>query len=167
MYSQSNGDVINEANQANREEENAAPEPPPENAENEDQNNEEAEGEEREENANNHGEVQAVGVQVQAQVQVAPGDMGAAGGLGFVIGGGLGAAHQALLLRDGPTGFLPYSRPRFFPVKVSEKVYVYCPTYQHGFINKKIVVIFLDCIVVDVHVLDPVCCQYFYFDCSW
>lgn len=49
--------------------------------------------------------------------------MGAAGGLGFVIGGGLGAAHQALLLRDGPTGFLPYSRPRFFPVKVSGKVH--------------------------------------------
>ena len=43
----------------------------------------------------------------------------APGGLGFVIGGGLGAAHQALLLRDGPTGFHPYTRPACFPLKVS------------------------------------------------
>jgi len=80
------------------------------------------ENEDREEeggNEVNHGELRAVGVQVQAQVQVAGGgEVGAAGGLGFVIGGGLGAAHQALLLRDGPTGFLPYTRPKIFPVKV-------------------------------------------------
>jgi len=48
-------------------------------------------------------------------------DVGAAGGLGLVIGGGLGAAHQALLSRDGPTGFLPYRRPNLFPLKVSKK----------------------------------------------
>ncbi|CAG7827854.1 unnamed protein product [Allacma fusca] len=42
----------------------------------------------------------------------------APGGLGFVIGGGLGAAHQALLLRDGPTGFHPYIRPGCFPIKI-------------------------------------------------
>lgn len=59
---------------------------------------------------------------MQVQVPVGGGgEVGAAGGLGFVIGGGLGAAHQALLLRDGPTGFLPYTRTRFFPLKVGLK----------------------------------------------
>lgn len=48
----------------------------------------------------------------------AGGDAGAAGGLGLVIGGGLGAAHQALLLRDGPAGFQQYKRPTLFPLKV-------------------------------------------------
>lgn len=30
----------------------------------------------------------------------------------------LGAAHQALLLREGPTGFQPYVRPRWFPARL-------------------------------------------------
>lgn len=30
------------------------------------------------------------------------------------LGGGLGAAHQALLQREGPTGFQPYERPQWF-----------------------------------------------------
>ena len=47
------------------------------------------------------------------------GEAPAPGGFGFVIGGGLGAAHHALVLRDGPTGFLPYIRPKWFYFKVS------------------------------------------------
>ena len=31
----------------------------------------------------------------------------------------LGAAHQALLQREGPTGFQPYNRPNIFPLRVS------------------------------------------------
>lgn len=31
---------------------------------------------------------------------------------------GLGAAHQALLHREGPTGFQPYERPRWFPARL-------------------------------------------------
>jgi len=42
------------------------------------------------------------------------------GGFGFVLGGGLGAAHQALLLRDSPTEFHPYRRPRWFHFKVCD-----------------------------------------------
>lgn len=30
----------------------------------------------------------------------------------------LGAAHQALLQREGPTGFQPYVRPRWFPARL-------------------------------------------------
>jgi hypothetical protein len=55
-------------------------------------------------------------VDLPALVQVVDGGVG--GGLGFGIGGGLGAAHQALLLRDGPTGFQQYKRPSFFHFKV-------------------------------------------------
>lgn len=33
-------------------------------------------------------------------------------------GGGLAAAHQALLQRDVPVGFQPYDRPSFFPIRV-------------------------------------------------
>ncbi|ODN03068.1 E3 ubiquitin-protein ligase MARCH6 [Orchesella cincta] len=58
----------------------------------------------------------------------AGGEVGAAGGLGFVIGGGLGAAHQALLLRDGPTGFLPYTRPKLFPAKITLLLLSMCAT---------------------------------------
>lgn len=32
--------------------------------------------------------------------------------------GGLGAAHQALLIRDAPTGFRPYDRPSFFVMRI-------------------------------------------------
>lgn len=32
--------------------------------------------------------------------------------------GGLGAAHQALLIRDGPTGFQPYERPSLFALRL-------------------------------------------------
>lgn len=34
---------------------------------------------------------------------------------------GLGAAHEALLQnRDAPTGFMPYHRPDYFPLRVRE-----------------------------------------------
>jgi E3 ubiquitin-protein ligase MARCH6 len=33
-------------------------------------------------------------------------------------GGGLGAAHQALLQRDVPVGFQPYDRPSFFAIRL-------------------------------------------------
>lgn len=33
-------------------------------------------------------------------------------------GGDLGAAHQALLQRGGPTGFQPYIRPQLFPARI-------------------------------------------------
>lgn len=33
-------------------------------------------------------------------------------------GGGLGAAHQALLHREGPTGFQPYERPQWFVARL-------------------------------------------------
>ncbi|KAB0793899.1 hypothetical protein PPYR_13519 [Photinus pyralis] len=32
--------------------------------------------------------------------------------------GGLAAAHQALVMREGPTGFQPYDRPRFFAARI-------------------------------------------------
>lgn len=35
-----------------------------------------------------------------------------------VIGGGLGAAHQALLQRDVPVGFQPYEKPSFFVLRL-------------------------------------------------
>ncbi|KAI4456124.1 ssm4 protein [Holotrichia oblita] len=34
------------------------------------------------------------------------------------LNGGLGAAHQALLIRDGPTGFQPYEKPSFFAFRL-------------------------------------------------
>lgn len=37
-----------------------------------------------------------------------------------LVAGGLGAAHQALLLqRGGPVGFQPYVKPRYFAVRIS------------------------------------------------
>jgi hypothetical protein len=35
------------------------------------------------------------------------------------LDGDLGAAHQALVQREGPTGFQPYNRPNLFPLRVS------------------------------------------------
>ncbi|XP_022903950.2 E3 ubiquitin-protein ligase MARCHF6 [Onthophagus taurus] len=35
-----------------------------------------------------------------------------------VIGGGLGAVHHALLLREGRTGYQPYEKPNFFALKL-------------------------------------------------
>ena len=35
------------------------------------------------------------------------------------LDGDLGAAHQALIQREGPTGFQPYNRPNLFPLRVS------------------------------------------------
>lgn len=37
---------------------------------------------------------------------------------GLVGGGGLAAAHQALLQRDVPVGYQPYDRPSFFPIRL-------------------------------------------------
>ncbi|XP_023333010.1 E3 ubiquitin-protein ligase MARCH6 [Eurytemora carolleeae] len=59
-----------------------------------------------------------------AAYQVQPG-LGAAHqgkpGLGAThqVQPGLGAAHQALLIRDGPIGFQPYIRPRYFGARIS------------------------------------------------
>jgi len=36
----------------------------------------------------------------------------------------LGAAHQALLQREGPTGFQPYNKPILFPLRVSHILYL-------------------------------------------
>lgn len=70
-------------------------------------------------NANEEVQPDADGEQVENNPVQNPGPA-VGGGLGFVIaGGGLGAAHQALLLRDSPTGFTEYKRPAFFPLKVA------------------------------------------------
>ena len=34
------------------------------------------------------------------------------------VGAGLGAVHQALMLREGPTGFQPYNKPKMFAFRV-------------------------------------------------
>lgn len=41
-------------------------------------------------------------------------------------GADLGAAHQALLQRGGPTGFQPYVRPNFFPIRIIGLVMFSC-----------------------------------------
>jgi E3 ubiquitin-protein ligase MARCH6 len=41
-------------------------------------------------------------------------------------GGGLGAAHQALLLRDVPVGFQPYERPSVFPIRLLGLIVLMC-----------------------------------------
>lgn len=38
----------------------------------------------------------------------------------------LGAAHQALLQREGPTGFHPYVRPRWFPARLIGLLFCVC-----------------------------------------
>ncbi|KAM0737087.1 E3 ubiquitin-protein ligase MARCHF6 [Formica fusca] len=38
----------------------------------------------------------------------------------------LGAAHQALLQREGPTGFQPYTRPRWFPARLVGLLFCVC-----------------------------------------
>lgn len=42
--------------------------------------------------------------------------------------GGLGAAHQALLQREGPIGFQPYERPRWFPARLVGLLLAVCVT---------------------------------------
>lgn len=42
--------------------------------------------------------------------------------------GGLGAAHQALLQQEGPTGFQPYERPRWFPARLMGLLLAVCVT---------------------------------------
>jgi E3 ubiquitin-protein ligase MARCH6 len=42
--------------------------------------------------------------------------------------GGLGAAHQALLQQEGPTGFQPYERPRWFPARLVGLLLAVCVT---------------------------------------
>lgn len=41
-------------------------------------------------------------------------------------GGGLGAAHQALLQREGPTGWQPYERPSAFPARLAALLVLVC-----------------------------------------
>ncbi|XP_069958511.1 E3 ubiquitin-protein ligase MARCHF6 isoform X2 [Cherax quadricarinatus] len=48
------------------------------------------------------------------------------GGAADALAGGLGAAHQALLQRDGPTGFQAYVRPRWFGVRILGLVIMMC-----------------------------------------
>ena len=40
--------------------------------------------------------------------------------------GGLGAAHQALLQREGPAGYQPYLRPSFFIVRIVLLLVIMC-----------------------------------------
>ncbi|KAK4874497.1 hypothetical protein RN001_013857 [Aquatica leii] len=40
--------------------------------------------------------------------------------------GGLAAAHQALVMREGPTGFQPYDRPRFFAARIVALLVLVC-----------------------------------------
>ena len=58
-----------------------------------------------------------------AEAVVGGGDAVAAAAGGGGDGGnnneGLGAVHQALLLREGPTGFQPFNKPKFFALRVS------------------------------------------------
>lgn len=69
-----------------------------------------------------------------AAVVVAGGGVGGVGGVGIIgagaaadaLAGGLGAAHQALLQRDGPTGFQAYVRPRWFGLRILGLVVVMC-----------------------------------------
>ncbi|OXA63073.1 E3 ubiquitin-protein ligase MARCH6 [Folsomia candida] len=79
-------------------------------------------------NANEEVQPDADGEQVENNPVQNPGPA-VGGGLGFVIaGGGLGAAHQALLLRDSPTGFTEYKRPAFFPLKIIALILSMCAT---------------------------------------
>ncbi|XP_072013258.1 LOW QUALITY PROTEIN: E3 ubiquitin-protein ligase MARCHF6-like [Amphiura filiformis] len=43
-----------------------------------------------------------------------------------VLGGGLQAAHQALLNQVGPTGFQPYTKPNLFPLRICLLVLLLC-----------------------------------------
>ncbi|XP_049958732.1 E3 ubiquitin-protein ligase MARCHF6 isoform X1 [Schistocerca serialis cubense] len=45
-----------------------------------------------------------------------------------LAGGGLGAAHQALLQRDAPSGFQPYERPRWFAARLVGLLACVCVT---------------------------------------
>ncbi|XP_065210873.1 E3 ubiquitin-protein ligase MARCHF6 [Planococcus citri] len=45
-----------------------------------------------------------------------------------LAGGGLGAAHQALLQRGGPTGFQPYEKPKWFPLRIIALLILICMT---------------------------------------
>lgn len=65
---------------------------------------------------------------VQGEAQDVPNDAGNEGapqdnaanpGNPLNLDGDLGAAHQALVQREGPTGFQPYNRPNLFPLRVS------------------------------------------------
>lgn len=47
------------------------------------------------------------------------------GGMPF-RNGGLGAAHQALLQREGPAGFVPYLRPQFFFIRIILLLLIMC-----------------------------------------
>lgn len=53
---------------------------------------------------------------------------GGGGGVAGIGAGGLGAAHQALLQREGPTGFQPYERPRWFPARLVGLLLTVCVT---------------------------------------
>lgn len=44
------------------------------------------------------------------------------------VAGGLGAAHQALLQRESPTGYQPYERPRWFAARLIGLLAAVCVT---------------------------------------
>lgn len=71
----------------------------------------------------------------QLDERVADGDAGAAAAVdraqnvpqGGAFGrGGLGAAHQALLQREGPAGYQPYLRPDYFPIRIVMLFVIMC-----------------------------------------
>lgn len=47
------------------------------------------------------------------------------GGIPF-RNGGLGAAHQALLQREGPAGYVPYLRPPVFFIRIILLLFIMC-----------------------------------------
>jgi E3 ubiquitin-protein ligase MARCH6 len=49
-----------------------------------------------------------------------------------LAGGGLGAAHQALLLRDIPVGFQPYERPSVFALRLLGLILLMCVSLVIG-----------------------------------
>lgn len=74
-------------------------------------------------------QTQEAGAAPQAQNQQAGNnDHGGVGGVAGIGAGGLGAAHQALLQREGPTGFQPYERPRWFPARLVGLLFAVCVT---------------------------------------
>ncbi|XP_017786355.1 PREDICTED: E3 ubiquitin-protein ligase MARCH6 [Nicrophorus vespilloides] len=48
------------------------------------------------------------------------------------VAGGLGAAHQALLMRDGPIGFRPYVRPTLFAARIAVLLVFVCVSLMIG-----------------------------------
>lgn len=63
-----------------------------------------------------------------AQNNDEPGAAAAANAENVALAAGLGAAHQALLQRGGPTGFQPYVRPKWFAARIGALLAIICLT---------------------------------------